>query len=221
MAGREIESSVSVENGNTEKFGKLCEGQESRFLPPYPISDHHRRPSLKEPADRLYKTLLRRLKGKGCWIAIQRGKGNLAVELLLLDIAVIANIDRAHGICCGQSIGADEGIGNRLHAPWLVIPLDKVPHQISLNQGSMDPVDPGPAMGGIHRPRSSHNNHRQSIAPGVIDRHGGVLEPHDIMDRCRHGSSLSPGIAVGQCHSDLLVSTEDNLRHVIATVVDK
>src|SRR3989338_4778276 len=111
-----IEPDELVEDRNGEKLGELDQSFETCFPSSYPVRNDDRRLGFDQPGDRLFETLLRRLHGKRSRIALQRRKRDVTVELLFLHLAVVANIDRTHGIGRGQTVGTDERIGHSLHA---------------------------------------------------------------------------------------------------------
>ncbi len=190
-------------------------------LPAHPVGENHRFLGFEQPANSLLETFFRRLQRQRRGIAVERRKGHFAVELFFLHVAVVANIDRSHGLGRRQAIGANERIRHRFDAGRLVVPLDEVAHQIALHQSRVHPVDPGPAVRRIHRSGAAENDHRQAVRPGVVDRHRRMLQTDDVMHRRGHRFALGARIAVRQRDGDLFVVAKNNLRSMIAAVIDQ
>src|SRR5262245_4016792 len=76
----------------------------------------------------------------------------------------------------------------------------------------MDPVDPRTAFTRIHRPRAAHDHHRSVIAPGVVDRHRGMLKANHVVDNGGHDLTRRFGITMRNRDGDLFVAAENHLR---------
>ena len=92
---------------------------------------------------------------------------------------------------------------------------------VALDQRGVDPLDPWPAAGGVHRSGATQQEHRDSIAPGVEDCHARVLESNHIVQRGHHGSSGGFRIPVRQRDRDLLMGAQNGPRMAIPAVVDQ
>ena len=79
--------------------------------------------------------------------------------------------------CVAMRYARDNGFERRGHRGWLVVPFGVVAHQRAEVARRVDPVDPRPALHGIHRPTRTEHQHRNAVAPGVEDRHRRVHEP--------------------------------------------
>ncbi len=62
----------------------------------------------------------------------------------MLDVE--AEINRPLGLGHGDSVAPHDAVRDGPEAARLVVPLDEVAHQISLNERGMDPVDPRPPL---------------------------------------------------------------------------
>ena len=83
----------------------------------------------------------------------------------------------------------------------------------------MNPVDPRPAIGRVHRPRAAEDDYRQTVRPGIVDRHRRVLQADDIVHRRGHRLTLGARVAVRQRDADFLMVAKNNLGRVIAAVI--
>ena len=145
--------------------------------------------------------------------------GDAALEWLLLQPSVQAHVDRPRRRGLGDAPRAQEGFRNRGDAGRLVVELHVVADLRPLHERGVDPVDPRPAAGGVHRPAGAQHQDRRAIAERVEDRHAGVLEPDDVVHHLRHRPALGLRVAVGQADGDLLVGGEHELRRPVAAVV--
>ena len=85
----------------------------------------------------------------------------------------------------------------------------------------MHPVDPGAAVSRIHWPGAAQDDDRQPVSPGVINRHRRMLQTDDIMHRGGHRPACGARVAVSQRHGDLFMIAENDLRRMIAAIVDQ
>ena len=83
----------------------------------------------------------------------------------------------------------------------------------------MNPIDPGAPFGQIHRACAPEHQHRHAVAPGIEDRHGGMLQADDVVRDGHHRAAGRLGIAMRDRHGDLFVAALDHLRLAIAAVV--
>src|SRR5262249_29310348 len=140
------------------------------------------------------------------------GQRDFFVDRGLLIGDVEAEIDRTPRIAHGDAIAAHDGGRKGFDTHRLVVPLDEVAHQITLYLCRMDPVDPRTAFTRIHRPRAAHDHHRSVIAPGVVDRHRGMLKANHVVDNGGH--DLTRRFFGTMRHPDggLFVAAENHLR---------
>ena len=68
---------------------------------------------------------------------------------------------------------------------------------------------------------AAHNKNRDAVAPGVVDRHGGVLQADHAVTRHRHRLAFDLGVALRHMNSDVLVHAGDDFRLVVAVIDDR
>ena len=121
--------------------------------------------------------------------------------------------------------GDPEGAGHRfaggLGAARLVVPLGVAAHDRALVAGGVDPVDPRPALGGIDRTGGADHQHRHAIAPGIEHGHRRVEQADVGMDGGCHRATGHLGVAVRDGDGRLLVQAEQELRPLVAEIVDE
>ena len=113
-----------------------------------------------------------------------------------------------------------KGAGHRRHARGLILPLREVTNELALRVRGVDPVDPGPPRGRVHRSGPTENEDRDPVAPRAEDGHRRVHEPDRAVDRRGHRAPGELRVAVGDGHRDLFVVAEDERRAVVGEVVD-
>src|SRR5439155_23785658 len=121
-------------------------------------------------------------------------------------------IDRALRVAHGDAVATLHGRRNGLDAYGLVVPFDEVAHQISLNQRRVNPVYPRSPFAGVHGAGAAHDQDRRAVTPGVVDRHGSMLQADDVVHNRGHRLAGSLGITVRDRDGDFFVTAEDNLR---------
>ncbi len=141
-------------------------------------------------------------------------------ELRLLHLGIEVDVDRPHRGRIGDPMGAQDRLARRRRRSRLVVPFGVVAHDGALVAGGMDPVDPRPALGRIHRTGRAQDHHRHAVAPGIEDRHGGVEQADIGMHRGRHRLVGDLGVALRDRDRDLLVQAEQHLRLLVAEIVD-
>ncbi len=68
---------------------------------------------------------------------------------------------------------------------------------------------------------AAHDDDRYPIAPGVVDRHGGVLQTDGAMDERQQRLARHLEIAVPHGHCGFLMHAGEEFRHLVLTVVDQ
>jgi hypothetical protein len=81
----------------------------------------------------------------------------------------------------------------------------------------MHPFRPGRAFIGFHD-IAAQDDHRHAIAPGVVDRHGGVLQADDAVTRHCHRPAGHFGVALRYVDGDVLVHAGENFRFVVGVI---
>ena len=153
-------------------------------------------------------------------VAADIGDGDLLGKRRFLQFGVETDIDRTLGPGGGDLVSPEDGFHRRLGRARLVVPFGVMADHRRLVLGGMNPVDPGPALVGVHRPGGAEDDHRAAPAPGVEDRHGAVHEADIGMQRHGHGRLGDPGIAVGDGDRVFFVQADQHLGIGVAEVID-
>ena len=140
---------------------------------------------------RLHQKLCRLLNGSG--VALGRRcpgeprDGQLVTLHGRLDqIVVQVDNDRSHGRCDRDLVGPDRGLGKVLGRTGCIVPLCKIPQYLHRVLGGVDPVHQRPAIVETAVVPSEYEQ-RYAVAPGVVDRHGGMLKADRAVCQHRHG----------------------------------
>ena len=80
----------------------------------------------------------------------------------------------------------------------------------------MHPIDPRTASLEAHRAGAAHDDHRGAACVGVVDGHGRVERPNDVVHESDQRAIGYARIAVGDRNGDLLVQALDDLRVVLS-----
>ena len=116
---------------------------------------------------------------------------------------------------------AQYGFQCGLHRSRLVVPFGVVTNQRGHVAGGVDPVDPRPALHGIDRPDAAQQQHGNSIAPCIEDRHRCVHQTDVRVQRDSQRPSRHARIAVRERHRMFLVDAQQQLRTLVAEIVDQ
>ncbi len=141
------------------------------------------------------------------------------IDLSFLHIAVEANIDRTLGLGHSDAVSFQERFRDAIHRGRLVVELDILAHRQTLDIRRVHPIG-GPALRGILRPAAAKIEDRRAVAPGVEDRHAGVLQADDVVQARRHNLAGGPRVTVGDRHGDLFMRAHDHLRPLARLEVD-
>jgi len=79
----------------------------------------------------------------------------------------------------------------------------------------------GPPAFKIHGPRRSCNNHGDSIGVGIIDCHGTVKQPNNVMNDRQHRLAKRLGISMGYANGGVLMKAGDDFGFYISPVIDQ
>ena len=83
----------------------------------------------------------------------------------------------------------------------------------------MVPFSAGPPHDGVERVAQDDVD-RHAVAPGVVDRHGGVLQSDRAVGKDAERLALDLGVSVRHSHRRLLVAVGDELGALVAAVID-
>jgi hypothetical protein len=141
-------------------------------------------------------------------------------DRVLLQLGVEREQHRAHGRRGRDLVGAYRRLGEMLQRGRLVVPLDEVAHDRGGVDRRVDPFDPGRALVRLDDV-ADHHVHRHPVAPGIVQRHAGVLQADRAV--ADHGDRLAfdLGVALRHVDGDLLVRAGEDFRLVAAVVDDR
>ena len=149
---------------------------------------------------------------------VLRRHGHVVVQLRLLQAGVVAHVDGSLLAAHHHRIGPGEGAGHRVDGGGLGVPLDVVADGLALHAGRVDPVDERAPLGLLHGAGGAHDEDGRPVEIGVVDAHGRVQQPHQVVDDGDHRLAAGAGVAVGDLHRDLLVVAQHHGRVVLAVV---
>ena len=126
------------------------------------------------------------------------------VDRVLLQLRIEREQHRPHRRRHRDLVGAHRRLGEMLQRGRLVVPLGEVAHDRADVDRRVHPLGAGQALVGVDD-IAAHDVDRHAIAPGVVDRHGGVLQPDHAVADHRHRLAFDLGVAVRHRDRDLLV----------------
>ncbi len=141
------------------------------------------------------------------------------VDLGFLDVAVETDIDRPFRFGHGEAVGFQKRLGDAVHRARLIVELDVIAHRQTLHQRRVHPVGGAP-LRGILRPAAAEIQDRRAVAPGVEDRHAGMLQADDVVQTGRHDFAGGPRITIGDRHGDLFMGAHDHLWALFRLEID-
>ena len=144
----------------------------------------------------------------------------VVVHELFLQAAVERDHDRLMRRRHHVLVGAHHGLREVLQRDWLVVPFGKIAHQRIDVLGGVRGRHARRTLGGVEI-GAAHQQNGCAIAPGVVDRHGGVLEADGAV--AEHHLRLASDLEIAVRHRDrgFLVHAGDELRLGIPAVVDQ
>ena len=102
----------------------------------------------------------------------------------------------------------------------LVIPLGKVTDETALIGAGVYPVYPRAALRGVPRPGRAQYQYRRTVAPRVVNRHGGTHQADIGMQAAGHHFVGDLGVAVCNRHRGFFMHAQHHLRCAVAEQVD-
>ncbi len=138
---------------------------------------------------------------------------------IFLQLGVERDEHRPHRRRRCDLVGAHHRLGEMLQRGRLIVPLDEVAHDRAGIDRGVHPFGAGRALIGLHDIAAEHD-HRHAVAPGVVHRHGGVLQADHAMADHGERLALNLGVALPHMHRDLLVRTGEDLGLRVLGVVD-
>ena len=208
-----------VHERRREELGETAERRRHAGTAPEGLHHDHRKARVHEPAGRVVDGARVGVRRRRRLEAPDVGHRYRTRERLLLQARVETQVDGTLRLRAGEAPCAEERLGNGGDARRLVVQLDVVPDLGALHQRGVDPVDPGPALGRVHRAGGAEHQDGDPVAEGVEDGHARVLEADDVVDDGRHRPPLGLGVAVREGDGDLLVRGEHQLGSTRASIV--
>ena len=142
------------------------------------------------------------------------------LERIFLKLAVGDDKHRTGRLRARERITAHRRFGEMLQRHRIVVPFDEVAHGRRAILHAVEPFDAGPPL----RERASiasKEQHRNTVAVGVVDRHRGVLRADgSVHDR---GHRLARHLGVAMRHSDrhFLVQAGQPFRALVSPIIDE
>ena len=162
-------------------------------------------------------------------IALRRRAGekfrNVELLAVIADrLGLQAAVERHHHRAIRRRgrdlVHAHERLREMLRRHRRVVPLGIVAHDRVDVLGGMEGRHARRALRGVEIV-AAHDDDGNAVAPGVVDRHGGVLQPDHAVDQ-RH-QRLAGRLEVAVAHRDagLLVHAGEEFRHRVLAVIDQ
>ena len=209
------------EDARIEPLGERDALRPRRFAARDAAGEDHRMLGVAEQFGRRLDRLRGRRARDRRHVALRVDRRHRLGERLLLQTGIEIDVSRPARRGIGDPAGAQNRFARGGGRGRLVVPFGVAAHQRALVARGVDPVDPGPALGRVHRPGGAEDHHRHAVAPGVEDRHGGVHQPDIGMHGGGHRLAGDFGVAVRDGDRALLVQAEQHLRPRIAEVIDQ
>ncbi len=220
MRLREVDPAALVDDARLEQFRQLYQQLDAVRRARRAVGDDHRIVGGGQEARRFLHR---------AGIALRRRRGNVLrnVELLavladhlLLQARVERDQHRAVRRRHGDLVRAHHRLREVLQRDRRVVPLGVVAHQQTDVLRRVEGRHARRPVRGVEVVAADHD-HRHAVAPGVVDRHRRVLQPHRAVAQ-RH-QRFAGDLEVAMAHGDrgFLVHAGEELRHLVAAVVDE
>ncbi len=141
-------------------------------------------------------------------------------DRVFLELGVEREQDRRHRRRHRDLVGAHRRLGEMLERGGLVVPLDEIAHQSGGVDGGVHPFDAGRPLVPLDDV-ADHDIDRDAVAPGVVQRHAGMLEPDGAVAHHRHRLAFHLGVALRHVDGDLLVRAGEDFGLRVLSVVDE
>ena len=191
---REIHAAAAVANRHVQGLGELDQPVDAGLRARVAIGDDHRILCVDE---HLSDFCQRVLVAGDRRHARQFRDRRLAVrrQRVVLHLAIEDQERRRHRRRHADLVGADGGVGEVLERGRRVVPFDVVAHHRGRILHRMRPDRGAATLGCIER-IAGHDVDRHAIAPGIVDRHRGVLQADGPVREDQHRLAFDLGIAV-------------------------
>ena len=101
----------------------------------------------------------------------------------------------------------------------LIVPFGEFADDLADIDAGMHPFGARPALVGLHDIAAEDQN-RHAVAPGIVHRHGGMLQADDAVAGHRHRLAFDLGVALRHVDGDVLVHAGDDLGLVVGVIDD-
>ncbi len=218
QGGRHVEPTTLIDHGSIEQLRELDEQAHALRGARRAIGDDHRlrrrKQHVGDAPDRRGIGSRRRNRRHP-----DRRQRRTIRYLRLLQFAVAHQQDRAVGGRSRDLHRALEGFAIMRQAHRRIVPLHIITDEGAQIGGAVQPLDPRAPFGVVERVADDHH-HRRPIAPGVVDRHRGMLQADGRMDQAGHRLPGRLGITVRDPGRYLLVHADDQLGRLVMPVID-
>ena len=119
----------------------------------------------------------------------------------------------------GDLVGAHGRFGEVGKRGGQVVPLDEVADHGGGVLNAVRPFHRGDALGGVDDIADDHVD-GSAVAPGVVNGHGGVLEPHGAVREYGDGLAFDLRVPVSHGHGGLFVAAGDEFGTFVPAIVD-
>ena len=140
-------------------------------------------------------------------------------DRIFLQLGVEREHDGRHRRRGRNLVGAHRRFSEVLQRGRLIVPLDEIAHDRGRVDGGVHPFGVCAALVGFDDV-AAHGDHRNAVAPGVVQRHGGVLQADHAVANHGHRLALDLGVALRHVHRDLFVRAGEDFGFGIAAVVE-
>ena len=218
MVGREVHAAAEAHYRRLQAFRELHEELHAFLVARHAIGDDHRALGTDQPL---------RCLGEGGAIALRRARARelrdakaSLVDRLFLKVDVGHHQHRLARRRHGDLERAMRRLGEMLQRHRIVVPLHVVAHDERRVLHRMVPLGARPTLGRVEPVAGEHHD-RHAITPGVVDAHRGMLQADGAMHQHAHRLARRLGVAVRHRHRRFLVQAGEELRLLVATVVDQ
>ena len=140
-------------------------------------------------------------------------------DWIFLQLGIERDENRPHRRRGRDLVGAGSRLGEMLQRGRLIVPLGELTNDLADVDAGVEPFGARSALVGLHDVTAEHQD-RHPIAPGVVHRHGCVLQTDDAV--AGHGGRLAGhfGVTLRHMDCDVLVHAGDDFGLVVAVIDD-
>ncbi len=218
MAAGEVHAAGPADHGRLQGFGEVDEVFHARRGAAEAVGDQNRILRGHEHASGF---------GNGGGIADGRRElaelGDMQRQVIgnriLLQLGIGHQQHGQRGRGHGDLVGAHGGFGEVGERSGQVVPLDEVADHGGGVLNAVRPFHGGDALGGVDDIADDHVD-GSAVAPGVINGHGGMLEPDGAVREYGDGLAFDLRVPVSHGHGGLFMAAGDEFGILVAAIVD-